>query len=70
MDIQQRGLHFLLPYMRPYSRQLLIGAFYALAGASAQAYSPVLLGYAVDSLTQGVQPRFWSCMDSGWWPWP
>ncbi|MEZ4711754.1 MAG: ABC transporter ATP-binding protein [Caldilineaceae bacterium] len=43
--------------MRPYSRQLLIGAFYALVGAAAQAYSPVLPGYAVDSLTQGVQPR-------------
>lgn len=43
--------------MRPYSRQLLIGALYALVGASAQAYSPVVLGYAVDSLTGFVQPR-------------
>ncbi|MEZ4664684.1 MAG: ABC transporter ATP-binding protein [Caldilineaceae bacterium] len=51
------GLKFLLPYMRPYGRQLLLGAFYALVGATAQAYSPVLLGHAVDSLTQGVQPR-------------
>lgn len=55
--MQQQGLRFLLPYMRPYSRQLLIGALYALIGAGAQAFSPMLLGYAVDSLTQGVQPR-------------
>jgi len=55
--MQQQGLRFLLPYMRPYRRQLLIGVVYALIGAGAQAYSPSLLGYAVDSLTQGVQPN-------------
>ncbi|MCB0094376.1 MAG: hypothetical protein KDE46_01595, partial [Caldilineaceae bacterium] len=55
--MKQQGLRFLLPYMRPYRRQLLIGVLYAFIGAGAQAFSPTLLGHAVDNLTQGVQPR-------------
>ena len=55
--MEQRGLHFLLPYMRPYRRDLLLGTLYALVGASAQAYSPTLLGRAVDNLALGIQPR-------------
>ncbi|MEM7536701.1 MAG: ABC transporter ATP-binding protein [Chloroflexota bacterium] len=53
--MDQPGLNFLWPYMRPYRRQLTIGTLYALISAGAQAYSPALLGYAVDSLNQGVQ---------------
>lgn len=52
--MQQRGLRFLLPYMRPYRQQLLIGSLYALGGASAAAYGPALLGQAIDALTRGV----------------
>lgn len=52
----QRGLRFLLPYMRDYRKALIIGTLYALIGAAASAFSPALLGLAVDDLTQGVRP--------------
>jgi ATP-binding cassette, subfamily B, multidrug efflux pump len=51
------GLRFLLPYMRPYRAALLRGALYAAIGASAAAYSPALLGQAIDALLAGVEPR-------------
>jgi len=55
--MEHRGLQFLLPYMRPYRGALLIGTLYAFIGAAASAFSPVLLGWGVDDLTQGVQLR-------------
>ena len=56
--MEKQGLRFLLPYMRPYRRDLLLGTLYALISAGAQAFSPALLGYAVDNLNQGgVQLR-------------
>lgn len=55
--LRHAGLRFLLPYMQPYHRLLVIGTFYAFIGAAASAYSPVLLGMAVDELTAGVRPR-------------
>lgn len=53
--MQNTGLRFLLPYMRPYRGALLLGTLYALIGASASAYSPTLLGWAIDELTSGVR---------------
>ena len=55
--MRQRGLHYLLPYMRPYRRALAIGTIYALIGAAASAYSPTWLGRSVDALTAGAAPR-------------
>lgn len=54
--MHRTGLRFLLPYMRPYRWALLRGTLYALIGASASAYSPALLGRAVDELGRGVRP--------------
>ncbi|MBV9790737.1 MAG: ABC transporter ATP-binding protein [Chloroflexi bacterium] len=48
--MRDTGLRFLLPYMRPYRGLLLIGLVYGLIGASASAFSPTLLGWAVDEL--------------------
>lgn len=53
--MQHRGLQFLLPYMRPYAGTLILGAVYALIGAGASAFSPTLLGWALDSLAQNAQ---------------
>jgi ATP-binding cassette, subfamily B, multidrug efflux pump len=44
-----------MAYNRPYRRHLLLGTFYALVGAAASAFSPVLLGRAIDELLGGVQ---------------
>lgn len=55
--MQHRGLQFLLPYMRPYHGKLLLGTLYALIGAGSSAFSPTLLGWAVDDLTRGVDLR-------------
>lgn len=55
--MRQSGLRFLLPYMRPYRGALLLGTFYALIGAGAGAYSPALLGQAVDALLAGITPQ-------------
>ena len=52
---QGSGLRHLLPYARPYYPMLLRGTLYALVGASASAYSPALLGRAIDALRQGVR---------------
>jgi ATP-binding cassette subfamily B multidrug efflux pump len=49
------GLRFLLPYMQPYHRHLVIGTFYALFGAAASAFSPALLGKAIDEILGGIQ---------------
>lgn len=54
--MQHRGLQFLLPYMRAYRRDLALGTLYAFIGASASAFSPTLLGWAVDDLVTGVTP--------------
>jgi ATP-binding cassette subfamily B protein len=48
------GVRFLLPYTRPYRGHLLLGTLYAAIGASASAYSPALLGRAIDDLRAGV----------------
>jgi ATP-binding cassette subfamily B protein len=53
----QTGLRFLLPYMRPYKRHLILGTLYALIGASASAFSPALLGRAVDEVQRGIRPE-------------
>ena len=55
--MKNSGLQFLLPYMRPYRRALIIGAVYAFFGAAASAFSPYWLGMAIDSLNEGVDPR-------------
>lgn len=49
------GVRFLLPYSRPYYRDLLLGTLYALIGASASAFSPALLGMAIDELRAGIR---------------
>lgn len=53
--MRHQGLQFLLPYMRAYRGTLLLGTLYALIGSGASAFSPTLLGWGVDALTQGVQ---------------
>ncbi|GAB4428755.1 MAG: ABC transporter ATP-binding protein [Chloroflexi bacterium OHK40] len=55
--MRRTGLRFLLPYMRPYRGALLLGTLYAVIGAAASAYSPALLGQAVDALLAGVTSR-------------
>ncbi|NJN82773.1 MAG: ABC transporter ATP-binding protein, partial [Caldilineaceae bacterium] len=52
--MEKQGLRFLLPYMRPYRRELWLGTLYALVGAAAQAYSPVVLGNTIDGLTEDI----------------
>jgi len=52
--VQHTGLRHLLPYARPYRGLLLRGTLYALVGASASAYSPALLGQAIDALRGDV----------------
>ncbi|HJZ48747.1 MAG TPA: ABC transporter ATP-binding protein, partial [Roseiflexaceae bacterium] len=53
--MRNTGLRFLLPYMRPYRGALLLGTLYAIIGAGASAFSPTLLGWAIDELTGGVR---------------
>jgi ATP-binding cassette subfamily B protein len=48
------GLRLLLPYMRPYRGRLLLGTVYAFIGASASAWSPTILGWAIDELRGGL----------------
>jgi ATP-binding cassette subfamily B protein len=57
MPMRNTGLRFLLPYMRPYRGALLLGTLYAFIGASASAFSPTLLGWAIDELNGGVRIR-------------
>ncbi len=52
--MQHSGLQFLLPYMRPYRRLMILGTLFAFIGASASAFSPTLLGWGIDALTAGV----------------
>lgn len=40
--------------MRPYRRHLILGTIYAIIGAGASAYSPTLLGQAIDALLRGI----------------
>jgi len=54
--MRNTGLRFLLPYMRPYRKLLIIGTLYAIIGASASAFSPTLLGWAIDELTNSCPP--------------
>ena len=49
---RREGLRFLLAYMRPHRWALLLGTLYAIIGAGASAYSPTVLGNAVDYLTR------------------
>jgi ATP-binding cassette subfamily B multidrug efflux pump len=53
--MRNTGLRFLLPYLRPYRGALLLGTLYAIVGASASAFSPTLLGWAIDELNGGVR---------------
>lgn len=55
--MQRQGLRFLLPYMRPYRNALIIGTFYAMIGAGASAFSPTLLGWGIDDLTNGIDAQ-------------
>jgi ATP-binding cassette subfamily B multidrug efflux pump len=55
MTMRNTGLRFLLPYMRPYTGALLLGTIYAIIGAGASAFSPTLLGWAIDELNGGVR---------------
>lgn len=48
--MKNSGLSFLIPYMRPYKWKLIIGGIFAVIGATAQAFSPMILGLAVDDL--------------------
>ncbi len=47
---RREGLRFLLRYAKPYRLALLLGTLYAIIGAGASAYSPTVLGNAVDYL--------------------
>jgi ATP-binding cassette subfamily B protein len=42
--------------MRDYRGTLILGTLYALLGASASAFSPTVLGWAIDELQHGVRP--------------
>jgi ATP-binding cassette, subfamily B, multidrug efflux pump len=53
--MRHTGLRFLLPYMRPYRRHLIVGALYALFGATASAFGPTLLGMAIDEIQRGIR---------------
>jgi ATP-binding cassette, subfamily B, multidrug efflux pump len=53
--MRHTGLRFLLPYMRPYRRHLIVGTLYALFGATASAFGPTLLGRAIDEIQRGIR---------------
>ena len=53
--MRHAGFRFLLPYMAPYRWHLVLGTLYALIGAAASAFSPALLGRAIDDLLAGVR---------------
>ena len=52
--MHKSGLKILLPYMRPFRGNLLLGTLFAMLGAGASAFSPTWLGWGVDALTAGV----------------
>lgn len=54
---EQSGLRTLLPYGRPYRWLLALGTFYAFIGSAASAFSPVVLGYAIDALIIKIDQR-------------
>jgi ATP-binding cassette subfamily B protein len=43
--------------MRPYRNALIIGTVYAMIGAGASAFSPTLLGWGIDDLTDGIDTQ-------------
>ena len=49
------SIRYLWPYLRGRYRWLLGCLFYALVGASASAFSPFVLGHAIDDLQHGVR---------------
>lgn len=55
--MQRSGLRFLLPYVRAYRGHMLLGTVYAAIGAGASAWSPTVLGWAIDEVLAGVRPR-------------
>ena len=55
--MRRTGLRFLLIYMREYRWTLVVCTIYALIGAGASAFSPTLLGWAIDELLAGVRPQ-------------
>lgn len=54
---EQSGLRTLLPYGRPYRWLLALGTLYALIGSAASAFSPVILGYAIDALIKQIDQQ-------------
>jgi ATP-binding cassette, subfamily B, multidrug efflux pump len=54
---EQSGLRTLLPYGRPYRWLLALGTLYALIGSTASAFSPVVLGYAIDALIKQIDQQ-------------
>ena len=50
----QSGLRTLIPYGRPYRWLLALGTLYAFIGSTAVAFTPVLLGYAIDGIMTGI----------------
>ena len=54
---EQSGLRTLLPYGRPYRWLLALGTLYAFIGAGASAFSPVVLGYAIDALIKQIDQQ-------------
>jgi ATP-binding cassette subfamily B protein len=54
---EQSGLRTLLPYGRPYRWLLALGTLYALIGSAASAFSPVVLGYAIDALIKQIDQQ-------------
>jgi ATP-binding cassette subfamily B protein len=55
--MRRTGLRFLMHYMREYRWTLVVCTIYALIGAAASAFSPTLLGWAIDELLTGVRPE-------------
>lgn len=63
--MKHSGIRFLLPYMAPYRRHLVIGTIYALISATASAFSPALLGRAIDDVLAGIRAISWCGTLSG-----
>jgi ATP-binding cassette, subfamily B, multidrug efflux pump len=55
--MRRTGLRFLMLYMGVYRWTLVVCTIYALIGAGASAFSPTLLGWAIDELLAGVRPQ-------------
>ncbi len=53
--MKHSGLRFLLSYMAPYRWRLVLGTCYALVGAASSAFSPALLGRAIDEVLAGIR---------------